>query len=80
MDHDELVKLAGEQALLRKEFRGVAAIFDRDKQALLDEINRGRKTSWLHDGIALLRRLKKTQSKLDDLNSRLAELAKLTGL
>lgn len=80
MDHEELVKLAGELALLLKERCNLSAVFNRDKQTLLDEINSGHKTTWLVDGIALLQGLKKTQTEICNLNSRITELAKLTGL
>lgn len=84
MEHDELAKLAGEQALLKKEYTELSAVFNRDKEALLNlysEINGGHgKTTWLEGGIALLQRLHNTQTELSDLYRRLNELGKLTGL
>lgn len=84
MEHEELVKLAGEQALLKKEHTDLNAVFHRDKQALLslyNQINVGHaKTTWLEGGIALLQRLHNAQNELSDLQRRLNEFGKLTGL
>lgn len=84
MEREELVRLAGEQALLREERKGLAAGFDRDKQALLslyNRINSGAGTrNWLADGRALLERLDTAQGELAELDRRLGELARLTGI
>ena len=84
MERDELVRLAGEQALLSVERRTTAAGFDRDKQALLSLYNRinsgtGART-WLEDGQALLQRLHAAQGELAELDSRLTELSRFTGI
>lgn len=85
MERDELVRLAGEQALLSKEITTLSAAHTRDKAALLslyNDINAsiGRNSQWLQDGIALLTRLHDSQSRLREMNGRLLELQKLTGL
>jgi|CXWL01.1.fsa_nt_gi hypothetical protein len=85
MEREDLVRLAGEQALLSKEVREHTAQFNRDKQALLalhNSIATGLapRGGWLADGLALLTRLDENQRSLRDMNTRLADLAKLTGL
>lgn len=85
MDREELIRLAGEQALLSKEAKELSAEHNRDKQSLLtlyNSINMGVHPSahWLPEGIALLTRLSETQQKLNDLRARLASLSKLTGM
>ena len=81
MDRDELVRLAGEQALLRQELRDLAAQHNRDKlllQNLHNEVDRT--ANWLDGGIALLRRLDERQRAMADGYRRLSEFKKLTGI
>ena len=81
MDRDELVRLAGEQALLKKELSTLAAEHNRDKlklQNLHNDVDRV--PNWLEGGIALLRSLNERQRTMADGHRRLAEFKKLTGL
>ena len=81
MDRDELVRLAGEQALLRQELRELAAHHILDKlllQNLHNDVDRT--ANWLDGGIALLRRLDERQRAMADGHRRLAEFKKLTGI
>ena len=81
MDRDELVRLAGEQALLKKELSTLAAEHNRDKlklQNLHNDVDRT--ANWLDGGIALLRRLDERQRAMADGHRRLAEFKKLTGI
>lgn len=85
MDREELVRLAGEQALLTKELGELNSQQHRDKQAILSMHNSiptgmGRNSTWLADGIALLTRINDTQARLHEMYGKLAELKKLTGL
>jgi hypothetical protein len=87
MERDELVRLAGEQALLAQAVNTLSAQHTRDKQALQGLANSvqsgnfgGRNSTWLQDGIALLTRLHETQLQLRDMNGQLNDLRKLTGL
>ena len=84
MDREELIRLAGEQALLRKDVTEITAAFNRDKRALLDlyhTVDGGHAaTGWLPDAITLLTRLHENQIKLGELHRRLCALAQLTGL
>lgn len=81
MDRDELVRLAGEQALLKKEIGNLTAEQNRDKSTLQNLGNDiDRKADWLDGGIALLRRLDERQRAVGDGYRRLSEYKKLTGI
>ena len=84
MDREELLRLAGEQVLLRREHETLTATQHRDKEALLGLYNamntRGADAEWLAGGIALLNRLHETRNKLATMAQRISELGKLTGL
>lgn len=81
MDRDELVRLAGEQALLKKELSDLGAEQNRDKQALQNLHNDvDRKPNWLQGGLALLHRLDERQRTMADGYRRLGEYKRLTGL
>ena len=66
-DHDELVRLAGEQALLSRDLRNLPT--DRVLSA-----------DWHAKGTALLDRLRGLQQQMAMGHQRLAELARLTGI
>lgn len=66
-DHDELVRLAGEQALLSRDLRNLPT--DRVLSA-----------DWHAKGTALLDRLRGRQQQMAMGHQRLAELARLTGI
>lgn len=81
MDREELVRLAGEQALLKQELGRLSAEQNREKNTLQNFGNTIDRTSgWLEDGIALLRRLDERQRTTADGCRRLAEYKKLTGI
>lgn len=81
MDREELVRLAGEQALLKQELSRLTAEQNREKSTLQNLHNEvERKSGWLDDGIALLRRLDERQRTTSDAYRRLAEFKKLTGI
>lgn len=81
MDHDELIRLAGEQALLKQELTKLNAEQNREVNTLRNLGNDiGRKTDWLDDSIALLRRLDERQRATANAYRRLAEYKKLTGI
>ena len=81
MDREELVRLAGEQALLKQELNALAAAHHRDKLALQNLHNDvDRVPNWLDGGIALLRRIDERQRTTADGYRRLAEFKKLTGI
>lgn len=81
MERDELVRLAGEQALLKKELSSLIAEQNRDKQVLQNLHNDvDRVANWLEGGLALLRRLEERQRTIGDGYRRIAEFKKLTGI
>jgi hypothetical protein len=81
MDRDELVRLAGEQALLKKELSNLSAEQNRDKQALQNlHSDVDRHPNWLPGGLALLQRLAERQRTMADSRRRLDEYRSLTGL
>lgn len=83
MDRDELVRLAGEQALLNKERSELAAQHNRDQQAIITLSNTIREAAnpqWLESGKALLERIHNTKNQLNSLDARIRDLQKLTGL
>ena len=81
MDRDELVRLAGEQALLKRELSNLTAEQNRDKLTLQNLHNDvDRVPNWLEGGIALLRRLDERQRTIGDGYRRLSEFKKLTGI
>ena len=73
MDREELVRLAGEQALLQKDRSDLASAFNRDKlalQALQNDVNGSHvplTPQWLQGGIQLLTRLQETSARLREL-------------
>lgn len=81
MDRDELVRLAGEQALLKKELSALNAEQQREIGILRNLGNDiGRNPNWLEEGTALLRRLDERHSTIADGYRRLAEFKKQTGI
>lgn len=82
MDKDELTRLAGEQALLRRDERETSVRFEQDKRALRmlwNDIDMGQR-GWLANGQALLGRLDADQEALAALRERIRQLGTLTGL
>lgn len=81
MERDELVRLAGEQALLKKELSNISARKQRDMQELRNLPNDiGFKDGWHQRGIELLNRLKDVDEEISRGHQKLRELAKLTGI
>ena len=80
-DRDELVRLAGEQALLSQDLCKLNADQQRDLLALRNlPTNMALYADWHAKGTALLDRLRNRQQKMAMGHQRLAELAKLTGI
>lgn len=81
MEHDELLKLAGEQALLKQKLQGINAEQQRDTIALRNLANDiGRGNDWHTRGVQLLDRLRDREQESALGYHRLRELAKLTGI
>lgn len=81
MDREELVRLAGEQALLKQEMSRLSAEHQRDITALRNLANDvGHATNWHARGVELLDRIRDRQQQTAEGNRRLAELSKLTGI
>ena len=81
MERDELVRLAGEQALLSKEVQKLSADQNRDLQALRNLPNDiGRTTGWHDRGVELLNRMHEREKEIASAHHRLREYAKMTGI
>ena len=81
MDRDELVRLAGEQALLKQEMSTYSAEQNRDLGVLRNLANDvSHNQNWHERGVQLLDRLRDRQLKIADAHRRLSELSKLTGI
>lgn len=81
MEREELVRLAGEQALLRQELQKLGSEQQRDLLALRNLANDiGHSTDWHARGMQLLDRLRDRQTQSADGHRRLSELSKLTGI
>ena len=82
MEHEQLVKLAGEQALLKKELQSINAEQQRDLLALRNLPNDiGHSGSdWHARGVQLLDRIRDRQQQTAEGYQRLREYAKLTGI
>lgn len=81
MDHNELVRLAGEQALLAQEVERLEVEQARDMRSL--EVLPSHilvRADWLNGSIDLLRRLDTRQRMLAQGRARLDEYRKLTGI
>ena len=80
-DRDELVRLAGEQALLSRDLRNLNADQQRDLLALRNlPTDMVLSADWHAKGTALLDRLRDRQQQMAMGHQRLDELAKLTGI
>ena len=80
MERDELVRLAGEQALLKKELSELNAEHQRDITALRNLANDiGRTTGWRDRGVELLNRMHEREERIALGQRRHGELGKLTG-
>lgn len=81
MDREELVRLAGEQALLKQELSKLNAEQQRDLIALRNLPNDiGHRPDWHATGVQLLDRLRERQQHTAEAYRRHGELAKLTGI
>lgn len=84
MKRDELVRIAGEQALLRKEQEELQDRVDEDIQTLLklaQELdNDGRKIDWFNETSRLIQRLHKGQLRIKEIDAKDDEYSKVTGL
>ena len=80
-DRDELVRLAGEQALLSRDLRDLNADQQRDLLALRNlPTDMVLSADWHAKGTALLDRLRDRQQQMAMGHQRMAELAKMTGI
>lgn len=81
MDREELVRLAAEQALLKKETSELSAAQQRDTLALRNLANSlGCSKDWHSRGVELLNALKEREAQMALNYLRLGELSKLTGV
>lgn len=81
MERDELVRLAGEQALLGKELQKLSAEQNRDMQTLRNLPNDiGRTPGWRDRGVELLNRMHDRETEIAAAHQRLREYAKMTGI
>lgn len=81
MERDELVRLAGEQALLKQDMSKLNADQQRDILALRNLSNDiSHANNWHERGVALLDRIRDRQQQTAEGQRRLSELAKLTGI
>ena len=81
MDREELVRLAGEQALLKQELAKLSGEQNREVNLLRNLGNDiGRTPNWLDEGIALLRRLDERHRATADGYRRLAAFKQQTGI
>ncbi len=81
MERDELVRLAGEQALLKQELQRLNAEQHRDLNALRNLPNDiGRAKDWHARGVELLNRLHEREREIADGYQRAANYSKLTGI
>jgi len=80
-DRDELVRLAGEQALLKLDNDALCAAQQRDLQALRNlASNLPLNSDWHARGTELLNRIQQRETQTALNAQRLATLAKLTGI
>lgn len=80
-NRDELVRLAGEQALLSKILCDLNADFQRDLLALCNlHTDIAFNAHWHDKGFSLLNRIRDRQLQIADHHQRLAALVKLTGI
>lgn len=80
-DHDELVRLAGEQALLFKTLCDLNSDFQRDLLALCNlHTDIAFNAHWHDKGVSLLNRIRDRQLQIANHHQRLVALAKVTGI
>lgn len=80
-DRDQLVRLAGEQALLKQENTTLTAAQQRDLQALRNLVsNLTLNPDWHARGTELLNRIQQREAQTALNAQRLAALAQLTGI
>lgn len=80
-DRDELVRMAGEQALLKRDNDTLTAAQQRDQLALRNLVNNlTTSPDWYARGTELLNRIQERQTQTALNYQRLAELSKLTGI
>lgn len=81
MDRDELVRLAGEQALLKKELSDLSTAQNADITKLRNLPNDiGHKPNWAEGGIALIRAIEQRQIDIATGFKRLGDYKRQTGL
>lgn len=80
-DRDELVRMAGEQALLKRDNDTLIAAQQRDQLALRNLVNNlTTSPGWHARGTELLNRIQERQTQTALNYQRLAELSTLTGI
>lgn len=81
MDREELVRLAGEQALLKKELSDLSTAQNADLTKLRNLANDvGRVANWAEGGIALIRAIEQRQIDIATGYRRLGDYKRQTGL
>lgn len=83
VDEQELINLAGKQALLQRDRSNLAATQERDRLSLVSMSNtfhNAAQAQWLETGTQLLNRIHTNKAELDRLDAQIADLRKLTGL
>jgi hypothetical protein len=84
MERDELLRLVGEQTLLQKERAETSAAFLREKTGLagfLTALSLGvHEPGWLERESARLARIHEMESRLAEIDGRIAALKQVTGV
>lgn len=85
MNHETLMRLRGEQVTLELERREKASQFETEKRALqaFSDSLRSPKSAprdWLFDETARLKRLAELQAAILDLDERIADLKRVSGI
>ena len=85
MDQNELFRLRGEQVTLQAEQRDVAGQIEAERSALQTRVNalrpvRGLKAGWLDAELGRVRRLHELAERFLELEARIDELRKVSGI
>jgi hypothetical protein len=85
MDNDELMRIRGEQVTLECERREKVSQFDTETAALQAFVNglrsqRTAKKDWLFEETARLKRIAELQTAIAELDERIAQLKRVSGI
>lgn len=85
MEHDELMRIRGEQVTLQMEVAEKRSQFTTEKQGLQALVNQiqhtdTRPTGWLDVEIARLRRIHALQCDINELDARIQQLKRVSGI